>query len=114
MTIPAKVPEPRKATLRSIVDPSNPKDIIDKGIVVFFPGPHSYTGEDVVELQVHGSIAVIRDILSSLQKLDGYLPAEPGDFTKVLLGTPLDERIHYLIATFILCREHGLIQNSAI
>lgn len=64
------------------MSPKDPEDVIDKGVVLYFPGPASYTGEDVVELQVHGSIAVIRDLLAALKTLDGFEPAEPGDFTK--------------------------------
>lgn len=99
MTRPETPPEPRVATLRTFVDPKNPNDVIDRGVAIFFPGPHSYTGEDVVELQVHGSIAVIRDILSALQSLPGFAAAEPGDFTKVrLTGHPphfVPPALHY-------------------
>jgi len=83
MTKPIGNPQARVSTLREIVDPIQTNDLIDKGIVVYYPGPKSYTGEDVVELQVHGSIAVVRDLISALHKLDNFAPAEPGDFTKV-------------------------------
>lgn len=82
MTIPSTIPKPRMATVRDIVVPDNKEDIIDRGIVLYFKSPNSYTGEDCVELQVHGSIAVIRDILSSLSKLENFAPSEPGEFTK--------------------------------
>lgn len=82
MTIPSTIPKPRMATIRDIVSPDNKEDIIDRGIILYFKSPNSYTGEDCVELQVHGSIAVIRDILSSLSKLENFTPSEPGEFTK--------------------------------
>ena len=53
-----KLPEPRMATLRKISN-INDSDVIDEGIILWFPGPESYTGEDMAEIQVHGSKAVI-------------------------------------------------------
>lgn len=83
MTKPNPIPTPRMATLRRIVNPSDPEDIIDQGVVLYFEGPNSYTGEDCVELQVHGSISVIRDILASLSTLNNFKPSEPGEFTRL-------------------------------
>ena len=54
-----KVPTPRVATLRKI-NKINTSELIDEGIILWFPGPESYTGEDMAEIQVHGSKAVIR------------------------------------------------------
>ncbi len=56
-------------------------DEIDKGVALFFPGPHSFTGEDVLELQGHGGIAVIRSLFDSVLAL-GAVAAEPGEFSK--------------------------------
>ena len=60
--------------------------MLDKAIVIHFPGPNSFTGEDVVELHVHGSLAVIKGIFAALERLgddgSGVRPAEPGEFTK--------------------------------
>lgn len=71
----------RRATLSSLfsVDKSH---IIDDAIVIFFQSPASFTGEDVLELHVHGSIAVINDLMQELHKLDFLRLAEPGEFTK--------------------------------
>lgn len=55
---------------------------IDKGIALYFNAPHSFTGEDVVELQLHGSIAVIRELFDVLAAMEGLRPAEPGEFSR--------------------------------
>ena len=52
-----KLPKPRMASLNKIIDIKT-KELLDEGIVIWFPGPHSYTGEDMAELHVHGSSAV--------------------------------------------------------
>jgi len=54
---------------------------IDKGVALFFPGPHSFTGEDVLEFQGHGGILVMRSLLESAMAL-GAVAAEPGEFSK--------------------------------
>jgi len=56
-------------------------DILDEGLVLYFPAPHSYTGEDTVELQGHGSPVLLRALLSRLYAL-GCQAAEPGEFTR--------------------------------
>ena len=58
------------------------KELIDCGIVIFFKGPNSFTGEDMLELQLHGSPAVIKNLLSSLEDIKNLKPAEPGEFIK--------------------------------
>jgi tRNA modification GTPase len=55
---------------------------LDEVLVLSFSGPNSFTGEDVVELQAHGSTAVVSAILQTLAKLDGLRLAEPGEFTR--------------------------------
>lgn len=69
---------PRKATLRKLVDPSN-GEVLDNGIVLWFPQPNSFTGEDSVELHVHGGVAVISSIINALQNFPGFRIAEAGD-----------------------------------
>ncbi len=64
-----------------IMDPQKPGEIIDECLAVFFPGPKTYTGEDVVEIQCHGSMIALGKILKCVQKLGASL-AEPGEFTK--------------------------------
>ncbi|XP_017794956.1 PREDICTED: tRNA modification GTPase GTPBP3, mitochondrial, partial [Habropoda laboriosa] len=72
--------KPRIALLRKIHDPET-KDVLDKGLCLWFPGPNSFTGEDSVEFHAHGGPAVITSILSALVKLHFQL-APPGEFTK--------------------------------
>lgn len=80
-TIVGKIPPPRKAILRTLVDPVDGVGI-DKGIVMWFPGPDSFTGEDSAELQVHGGPAVISALCSVLGAIQGLRMAEPGEFTR--------------------------------
>jgi tRNA modification GTPase len=77
-----KVPKPRVATLRKI-NKINTSELIDDGIILWFPGPESYTGEDMAEIQVHGSKAVIDAIHTSISKIENCRLAEPGEFTKL-------------------------------
>ena len=74
-------PEPRVASLKKIIEIQT-KDLIDEGIVIWFPGPNSYTGEDMAEIHIHGSRAVIQSILDNISKIEGCRLAEPGEFTK--------------------------------
>jgi tRNA modification GTPase len=74
------VPPPRRAVLRGFVDPSTGA-IIDRGLALWFPGPASFTGEDVVELHLHGGPAVIAAMAEALDVL-GLIPAAPGEFTR--------------------------------
>ena len=76
------VPPSRVATLRKI-NKINTSELIDEGIVLWFPGPESYTGEDMAEIQVHGSKAVIDALHSSISKIENCRLAEPGEFTKL-------------------------------
>jgi tRNA modification GTPase len=77
-----KVPHPRVATLRKI-NKINSSELIDEGIILWFPGPESYTGEDMAEIQVHGSKAVIDALHYSISKIENCRLAEPGEFTKL-------------------------------
>ncbi|MDK9696577.1 MAG: tRNA uridine-5-carboxymethylaminomethyl(34) synthesis GTPase MnmE [Siculibacillus sp.] len=79
-TMIGAVPEPRRASLRSIRDGDGSE--IDRGLVLWFPGPASFTGEDMVEFQVHGSRAVVRALRRRLDEVGGLVPAEPGEFTR--------------------------------
>jgi len=76
------VPDPRVATLRKI-NKTNTSELIDEGIILWFPGPESYTGEDMAEIQVHGSKAVIDALHSNISKIENCRLAEPGEFTKL-------------------------------
>lgn len=73
--------KPRLAELVQIKS-ADDKAAIDEGLAIWFPGPHSFTGEDCLELQVHGSRAVISELLSELCKLNHVSLAEPGEFSR--------------------------------
>ena len=75
------LPQPRVASLRKINNINN-SGLIDEGIVLWFPGPESYTGEDMAEFHVHGSRAVINAIHNSISKIKNCRLAEPGEFTR--------------------------------
>jgi len=75
-------PIPRVATLKKI-NKINTNELIDEGIIIWFPGPNSYTGEDMAEFHVHGSRAVIDAVHSSISKVKNCRIAEPGEFTKI-------------------------------
>ena len=76
------LPGPRVATLRKLnkIDTS---ELIDEGIILWFPGPKSYTGEDMAEFHVHGSKAVIDALHTSISQVENCRLAEPGEFTKL-------------------------------
>ena len=76
------LPNPRKANLCNIYNHEN-NELIDQGMLIWFPGPNSYTGEDLAELHIHGSKAIISTLLSSLSKIEDCRLAEPGEFTKI-------------------------------
>ena len=76
-----RVPKPRQAALVHVRDPASGEEI-DQALALWFPVPHSETGEDVAELQLHGGHAVIAGVLEALGKIDGCRLAEPGEFTR--------------------------------
>jgi tRNA modification GTPase len=71
----------RHAIRVDLINPVN-NELLDQGLAIYFPGPASFTGEDVVELHVHGGIAVIDGVLSVLAAIEGLRLAEPGEFTR--------------------------------
>ena len=88
------LPKPRMASLRRIYCPST-RDLLDQALVLRFPGPNSFTGEDVVEVHVHGSRAVIAGVFGALETCNGLSldgsggrvrPAERGEFTRRAFG----------------------------
>ena len=76
------IPRPRVATLRKINN-INTSELIDEGLILWFPGPQSYTGEDMAEIQVHGGHSVISAIQNEISKIKNCRLAEPGEFTKI-------------------------------
>ena len=75
-----RIPEPRKAALARIRDPQT-NEPIDEALALWFPAPHSETGEDTAELQLHGGRAVIAATLAALGRIEDLRPAEAGEFT---------------------------------
>ncbi len=76
------LPTPRVSTLRKF-NKINTNELIDEGILIWFPGPNSYTGEDLAEFHVHGSHAVILALQKSISNIKNCRLAEPGEFTKI-------------------------------
>ncbi len=101
-TILGGLPEPRKARLSRFLDTGG--QIIDQGIALYFPAPHSYTGEDVLELQGHGGPAIMNLLLSQCLACGARL-AEPGEYT---LRAYLNNKIDLLQAESV----SNLIQAS--
>ncbi len=77
-----ELPEAKVATLRKIhkIDSS---ELIDEGLILWFPGPQSYTGEDMAEIHIHGGKAVILAVQNEIGKIENCRLAEPGEFTKL-------------------------------
>ncbi len=76
------LPLPRVATLKKINKYAT-NELIDEAIIIWFPGPQSYTGEDMAEFHVHGSRAVINAVHDAISKVEECRLAEPGEFTKL-------------------------------
>ena len=79
-----KLPNQREATRRQFYY-INTRELIDEGVLLWFPGPNSYTGEDMAEFHVHGSRAVINSLQKTISKIKGCRLADPGEFTKIAL-----------------------------
>ncbi|MHB2168319.1 tRNA uridine-5-carboxymethylaminomethyl(34) synthesis GTPase MnmE [Alsobacter sp. R-9] len=79
-TIAGRAPEPRRASLRRLRDPQT-QEIIDEALVLWFPSPASFTGEDLAEFHLHGGSATVASLIEALAGL-GLAPAEPGAFTR--------------------------------
>jgi tRNA modification GTPase len=78
-SLSVNLPEPRRLTLAALrID----GQLIDTGLIAWMPAPHSFTGEDTAELQVHGSPAVVRTLIRSIAVLPGLRLAEAGEFTR--------------------------------
>ena len=77
-----EIPKPRMASLRKINN-INTSELIDEGLILWFPGPDSYTGEDMAEIHVHGGKAVVLAVQNEISKIKNCRLAEPGEFTKL-------------------------------
>lgn len=80
-TMCGKLPSPRQASLRTLRNPAS-GEAIDQALVLFFPAPGSFTGEDVAEFHVHGGRAVVAAVLAALSTFAACRPAERGEFTR--------------------------------
>jgi tRNA modification GTPase len=80
LRLSGSVPKPRRMVLQSVCAADG--EIIDRCLVVFFPGPHSFTGEDCVEIHAHGSRAVVSKLLDEITSVENVVLAEAGDFTR--------------------------------
>ena len=78
----SKLPKARIATLSKIYN-INTSELIDEGIILWFPGPQSYTGEDMAEIHIHGGKAVILAVQNEIAKIENCKLAGPGEFTKL-------------------------------
>ncbi|MCE9524188.1 MAG: tRNA uridine-5-carboxymethylaminomethyl(34) synthesis GTPase MnmE, partial [Alphaproteobacteria bacterium] len=76
----ARLPAPRQAVLRAMRFADGAE--LDRGLLLWFPGPHSFTGEDVAEFHLHGGPAIIAAMTRRLGEIDGVRPADPGEFTR--------------------------------
>ena len=74
-------PPPRVAARAKFIHPLS-AEIVDEGLLLWFPAPHSFTGEDVAELHIHGGRAVIEEMLTALGSIPGLRMAAPGEFTR--------------------------------
>ena len=92
-----KFPKPRMATLKKF-NKINSDEVIDEGILLWFPGPDSYTGEDMAEFHIHGGRATIEAMHEAISKVDNCRLAEPGEFTKIAFQ---NEKINLLKAESI-------------
>lgn len=76
-----ELPAPRFATLRDLLDPRS-GEVMDHALILWFPAPHSFTGEDVAEFHIHGGRAVLAATLHALCSIEGVRPAEAGEFSR--------------------------------
>jgi tRNA modification GTPase len=81
VAIAGSLPPPRRATLTTLKDPHS-GDVLDRGLVLYFEAPKSFTGEDCAEFHIHGGLAVVAAVLRVLGTFEGVRPAAAGEFTK--------------------------------
>jgi len=114
-TIAGGVPGPRTAAYRRLV--AEDGDLIDRGLVLFFPGPDSFTGEDIAEFHVHGGRATASALLARLAGIEGVRHAEAGEFTRRAflngkLGLPQTEALADLVAAETEAQRRFAVRNA--
>ena len=104
--------EPRKASLGTARDPQTGK-VIDSLLYLFFEGPNSYTGEDVLELYPHGNPLIVRDLLQAIRGIEGVRLAEPGEFTqRAFLNGKMDLTQAESVADVIHSANRAELENA--
>lgn len=83
--IAGKLPKPRQAALRRVVNPSD-NSLIDEALLLRFDAPNSSTGENIIEYQCHGGRATVDALVNALLRQPGFRLAEPGEFTRRALA----------------------------
>jgi len=81
-TMVGRIPPARCAVLSALRDPQDPRRVLDRALVLFFPGPGSATGEDCAEFHCHGGRAVVAAVIGTLAGMPGLRAAEAGEFTR--------------------------------
>ncbi|KAJ2830751.1 mitochondrial splicing system protein [Coemansia erecta] len=80
--VQAKTVQPRLAHVGKIVHPQDAANVLDTGVSLWFPGPRSFTGEDMLEFHVHGGTAVVSSVLHALGTIPNVRMAEAGEFSR--------------------------------
>lgn len=112
LTDPSFNPEPNRVTLRAIFDPET-QEVVDRALVTFFQSPHSYTGEDVVELSCHGSPPLLLRVLDSLLFF-GARTADPGEFTmRAVANGRLNLTQAEAVRDLIEAQTHAAVRQAA-
>jgi len=107
-----RMPAPRRASLRRLKDPKSGAGL-DEALVLWMPGPRSFTGEDCAEFHVHGGVAVADSILTALGSISGLVPAEPGAFSRqAVLNGRMDLTAAEGIADLIDAETEGQQQQA--
>jgi len=105
-------PEPNRVTLKPIFDPDT-LEVVDRAVVTFFKSPHSYTGDDVVELSCHGSPPLLLNILDVLLNL-GARTADPGEFTmRAVANGRLNLTQAEAVRDLIEAQTHAAVRQAA-
>ena len=108
-----ELPKAKTASLRKFRYPGT-NELIDEGILLWFPGPESYTGEDMAEFHVHGSRAVIEAMHNSISKIEGCRLAEPGEFTKIAFQNGKINLLKAESISDLIASETEIQRNQAI
>ena len=109
---PADALEPRRANLGTARDPQT-GNVLDSLLYLFFEGPGSYTGEDVLELYPHGNPLIVRDLLQAIRSIEGVRLAEPGEFTRrAFLNGKMDLTQAESVADVIHSANRAELQNA--